>query len=354
VFHAGFVEHAYPRHTHDAWTVFVVDEGAIAYDLERRHRGTAGASVTLLPPHVVHDGRPATTDGFRKRVLYVGTELLPAALTGRAVDEPDRTLAQGLRDLREANVREALALRDAAAVLHASPAHLIRCFSRAFGIPPHRYLVSRRTGSRGSSCSPARRWPPPRPTPGSTTRRTSPGTSVVTWGRRPRATPGGRDGPRAVWRTGGDALRGLAPAERRREAAGVVHDLDRHAHRRLLIATLIVTPAAVFVGLNVLQYGLGVPHAADWMDPVWDVSGLAWLATTIVLAGPVAALLLAATRIFPVRLVRDGDAWEVRIRVRLDRWAIAIAALSLVVGGILAGHLLAENLACMLGVSVSC
>ena len=27
--------------------------------------------VSILPPHVVHDGRPATTDGYRKRVLYL-------------------------------------------------------------------------------------------------------------------------------------------------------------------------------------------------------------------------------------------------------------------------------------------
>lgn len=26
VFHARFVDHAYPPHTHDAWTVFIVDE----------------------------------------------------------------------------------------------------------------------------------------------------------------------------------------------------------------------------------------------------------------------------------------------------------------------------------------
>jgi hypothetical protein len=41
VFHARFVDHAYPPHTHDAWTVFIVDEGAIRYDIERRHRGAA-------------------------------------------------------------------------------------------------------------------------------------------------------------------------------------------------------------------------------------------------------------------------------------------------------------------------
>jgi hypothetical protein len=52
VFHARFVGHAYPEHTHDAWTVFTVDERSIAYDLERRHRGVERSKVTLLPPAV--------------------------------------------------------------------------------------------------------------------------------------------------------------------------------------------------------------------------------------------------------------------------------------------------------------
>src|ERR687890_138306 len=39
VFHARFVDYAYPPHVHDAWTVFLVDDGWIRYDLETRHRG---------------------------------------------------------------------------------------------------------------------------------------------------------------------------------------------------------------------------------------------------------------------------------------------------------------------------
>jgi AraC-like DNA-binding protein len=197
VFHARFVEHAYPPHTHDAWTVCTVDEGAVSYDLERRHRGIAGGRVTLLPPHVVHDGRPATGAGFRKRVLYVGTEVLDQRLTGRAVDapdvldpavrgglhalhaalrdpgeafqaearlallrarllehlgdrpaepagRPDHELAAGLRELLDEHRFEPLTLAEAARILHGSPAHLVRCFTRRFGIAPHRYLVARR------------------------------------------------------------------------------------------------------------------------------------------------------------------------------------------------------------------
>ncbi|MGE5226207.1 MAG: AraC family transcriptional regulator [Planctomycetaceae bacterium] len=197
VFHARFVDHAYPSHTHDAWTVFIVDEGAIRYDLETSHRGAAGARVTLLPPHVVHDGRAARTDGYRKRVLYLGTDVLPERLTGRAADRPDvddawvvrrfRTLHQvlstphdpleaesllgtmcerillhlgdadapspgcseavlaaQLRGFLDERRFEPVTLAEAGRILHASPAHLVRSFSRAFGIAPHRYLMGRR------------------------------------------------------------------------------------------------------------------------------------------------------------------------------------------------------------------
>lgn len=197
VFHARFVDHAYPPHTHDTWTLFIVDEGAIKYDLETKHRGAAGTRVTILPPHVVHDGRAATGAGFRKRVLYVGTEVLDERLIGRAVDDPDiedpallrglhalhgvlqdpdealeaeeilatvttrlvqrlggRTIevverpddeiATDLRDLLDEHRFEQLTLSAAGRILHVSSAHLVRSFTRAFGIAPHRYLLARR------------------------------------------------------------------------------------------------------------------------------------------------------------------------------------------------------------------
>ncbi|MDR7278437.1 helix-turn-helix transcriptional regulator [Catenuloplanes atrovinosus] len=196
VFHARFVAHAYPAHTHDAWTLLIVDDGAIAYDLEQHHHGTGGAMVTLLPPHVPHDGRAATTHGFRKRVLYLDPGVLGEDLIGAAVDRPGlddaplrhrvhqlhaslvspgdaleaesrltlirdrlrghllphvpdgppaaRGLAGDLRDLLDRDTVTGLTLRDAAAELHAHPSHLVRAFTRAFGLPPHRYLTGRR------------------------------------------------------------------------------------------------------------------------------------------------------------------------------------------------------------------
>jgi AraC-like DNA-binding protein len=208
VFHAHFVDYAYPPHVHDAWTVFIVDDGWIRYDLETRHRGAGGQRVTILPPNVVHDGRAAALGGFRKRVLYLSTDVLDERLTGRAVDRPDvpepalrqavhalhralghpddaleaesrlalvgdrlrahlgghppgvgdglrghplglpdrqpARLAADLRGLLDQRLFERTTLAQAGRDLGASPSHLVRCFTRTFGIAPHQYVTARR------------------------------------------------------------------------------------------------------------------------------------------------------------------------------------------------------------------
>jgi AraC-like DNA-binding protein len=197
VFHAHFVDHAYPSHTHDAWTLLIVDDGAVRFDLNRHQHGALQSQITLLPPHVPHDGRAATPHGFRKRVLYLDTELLGEDLIGAAVDRPgwsdptlrlrihqlhqalaepgerlaaqsrltlirerlrqqlsgrlaappitrDPKLADQLRELFDADLVTGVTLDEAAAVLHAHPAHLVRAFTARHGLPPHRYLTGRR------------------------------------------------------------------------------------------------------------------------------------------------------------------------------------------------------------------
>jgi AraC-like DNA-binding protein len=190
--------------------VFIVDDGWIRYDLETRHRGAGGQRVTILPPNVVHDGRAAALGGFRKRVLYLSTDVLDERLTGRAVDRPDvpgpalrqavhalhralghpddaleaesrlalvgdrlrahlgghspgvgdglrgrghplglpdrqpARLAADLRGLLDQRLFERTTLAQAGRDLGASPSHLVRCFTRTFGIAPHQYVTARR------------------------------------------------------------------------------------------------------------------------------------------------------------------------------------------------------------------
>ncbi|MFF8536642.1 AraC family transcriptional regulator [Streptomyces sp. NPDC015532] len=196
VFHAHYTEYAYPMHVHEAWTLLIVDDGAVRYDLDRHEHGTPRDSVTLLPPHIPHNGAPATEHGFRKRVLYLDGSRLADDLIGPAVDGPgladpvlrrrvarlhtalahpgdeleadsrltliadrlrgllrprsveaphaDRPLALRLRELLDERVVEGVTLDEAALLVHAHPAHLVRAFSGAFGIAPHQYLMSRR------------------------------------------------------------------------------------------------------------------------------------------------------------------------------------------------------------------
>jgi hypothetical protein len=143
----------------------------------------------------------------------------------------------------------------------------------------------------------------------------------------------------------------LCSADARAVSTRVEHS---PSSRRVAIAAALVGPAAIFVTANVLQYGIGVRGAATWLDPILETPVLGGIATAVILLGPPVALLLAASLLLPIRLVRDGDAWEVRIRVRADVGAIAIAAVGLLVGGILAGHLVAENLACAIGLTSRC
>lgn len=197
VFHARFTDHAYPMHAHADWTLLIIDSGVVGYDLDRHAHLALDEVVTLLPPHVPHNGRAVAADGFRKRVLYLDGSLLEEQLIGRAVDGPviadpalraaihrlhgsldepgdefeaesrlavvgerlrghlrtgapvgppsgGARLAHRMRDLLDVHHVDGISLAAAAEVLHAHPAHLVRTFSGEFGMPPHRYLTSRR------------------------------------------------------------------------------------------------------------------------------------------------------------------------------------------------------------------
>jgi AraC-like DNA-binding protein len=200
VFHAHLVDYAYPAHCHDTWAVLIIDDGAIRYDLDRRPCAAAGQTVTILPPGVTHDGRPAPGAGrFRKRELYLDDGFLPLALTGAAVDHtrisdpplraalarlhdgllvdgeggesldaearlaliseriaghltsapgpparPEPGIADRLRELLDGHVTGQVSLARAAAALDRSVPHLVRSFSRRYGLSRYAYVVGRR------------------------------------------------------------------------------------------------------------------------------------------------------------------------------------------------------------------
>ena len=194
VYHARF-DHSYPMHTHDDWAVMLVDDGAVAYGLGRADHHAVPGALTLLPPGVPHDGHSAIEGkGYRKRVLYLDPDWLPATAQGLAVRRPtlaatapiaaalkvhaalqdpgdlmaaehwlltvrdevlthlgspaptlrDAPLARRLRALLDDRLTESFTIAAAAAELGTHPRHLVRVFSQTYGIAPHQYLVGRR------------------------------------------------------------------------------------------------------------------------------------------------------------------------------------------------------------------
>ena len=196
VLHGDFVGHAYPPHTHDDWTLFVVDAGAIRYGLDRHERGAEPSMVSILPPFVVHDGRPATSRGYRTRVVYLEPQVLGEDRIGAAVDRPvlpdpdlrsdvaelhdllacadealaaetrlafiaerirrllgeppeephahRADLAERLRAYLDARLFERVTMAAAALALDAGETHLARAFREVYGLAPHQYVVGRR------------------------------------------------------------------------------------------------------------------------------------------------------------------------------------------------------------------
>jgi AraC-like DNA-binding protein len=197
VLHARFGSHAYPHHTHDTWTLFIVDEGAIRYDLGRREGSARPSMVSILPPHVVHDGRPGARDGYTKRVVYLELDVIGERLIGPAADRPilpdpvlrrevealhdalaciddaleaeirlntiadrirrvlgdeatappdtsDRHFAERLRADLDAHAFERFTMAAAAKAIGADPTRLARAFAGSFGIAPHAYVTGRR------------------------------------------------------------------------------------------------------------------------------------------------------------------------------------------------------------------
>jgi AraC-like DNA-binding protein len=197
VFHAHFLQHAYPVHTHSVWTLLILDDGILRFDLAKHDHGTLRSQVLLLPPHIPHDGRTSTPQGFRKRVIYLAEDAFGTGLIGPATDEPNlsdpllwqrisqlhgvlaqpgesfesearlalivervseqlrrtalpsvepppRGVADDLHDLLDDRLVSGLTLEEAAGLMQATPTSLVRSFTKRFGIPPHLYLTGRR------------------------------------------------------------------------------------------------------------------------------------------------------------------------------------------------------------------
>lgn len=123
----------------------------------------------------------------------------------------------------------------------------------------------------------------------------------------------------------------------------------------MFVAWLLVAPAVVFVGANLLEHGLGVAGPSDalrgFTEPTGVVEGIV---TALVLLGPTVALAVALWPVVRVRFGRGGGEVSMAVAVRL-RWSnLVVAAVALGLWAVLAAYLVAENAECWFGAAFTC
>jgi AraC-like DNA-binding protein len=204
--HAHFVQHAYPRHSHEYYVISMIEQGRQSFTHRGTRHLTAPGGIILINPDAVHTGEAVDAHGFEMRSIYPTAKYIQMAvceLTERQqglpyfkevqVNHPGamrsilalhRALSERVDDLecesrllstlgllirRYADVASAekapgkerqavqracdyinehfaqgVRLHDLAAHVSLSPYYLLRVFHAEVGMPPYAYLESLR------------------------------------------------------------------------------------------------------------------------------------------------------------------------------------------------------------------
>jgi AraC-like DNA-binding protein/quercetin dioxygenase-like cupin family protein len=84
--HAYYVQHAYPRHSHDYYVISLIERGRQSFTHQGTKLSTPPGGLILINPGAVHTGEAADAQGFELRALYPSIALMETAvfeLTGR-------------------------------------------------------------------------------------------------------------------------------------------------------------------------------------------------------------------------------------------------------------------------------
>jgi AraC-like DNA-binding protein len=177
----------FDRHFHDTYAFGLILRGVERCELRGARQFFEPGSVPMFNPGEVHDGGPATPEGWSYRMVYLDPALIdgerlfalpqrrdaPAEAAARRVfdaidcgselgveealsgaldillDKADRdrgasTALSKVRELIDAHCCERLRLHDLCQVTGSSQTRLLRGFEAAYGLTPHRYQQSRR------------------------------------------------------------------------------------------------------------------------------------------------------------------------------------------------------------------
>lgn len=202
--HAYYVQHAYPRHSHDYYVISLIQQGRQSFTHKGTKYTTPPGGLILINPGAVHTGEPADQGGFELRSLYptvshmslatqeltghdrstplfaevriddarlskdiltlhraliqeptpmeaetrflwVLTQLIKRYATSRVTEQKlgnEKTAIQKARDYIDQHFAEGVSLHALSQVVALSPFYLLRAFCAEVGMPPYAYLES--------------------------------------------------------------------------------------------------------------------------------------------------------------------------------------------------------------------
>jgi AraC-like DNA-binding protein len=202
--HAHYIQHAYPRHSHDYYVISVIERGRQSFLHKGTKYVTPPGGLILINPGAVHTGEAVDGAGFELRSLYPTTahiEMAISELTGTnhaipffkevRVDDPhvaknisalhramfdassllesesrllwmltqlieryadvsyaqrkagrEKKVVQQACNYIEENFAKGISLNELAEYVALSPYHLLRVFRAEVGMPPYTYLES--------------------------------------------------------------------------------------------------------------------------------------------------------------------------------------------------------------------
>lgn len=206
--HAYYVQHAYPRHSHDYYVITLIERGRQSFTHRGMKHVTLPGGLIMINPGEVHTGEAADKVGFEMRSLYPTISTMEAAvfeLTGRHQMTPffkqvrvdgssfassisslhramyeeasmlecesrllwiltrlikqhadisftesrignEKSTIQRARDYIDSHFASGVSLQDLARYVGLSPYYFLRVFRAEVGMPPYAYLESVRIG----------------------------------------------------------------------------------------------------------------------------------------------------------------------------------------------------------------
>ena len=123
------------------------------------------------------------------------------------------------------------------------------------------------------------------------------------------------------------------------------HPLQRHPTATALIAALIAAPTVIFVAISFLAYQLELPGMQAWIQPFMD--GLARaprIVDMFLLGAPFLAFLIAALPLIGFRMQRIDGELRITLALRARTLNLIVVGVCVLVGGLLASHLIVEFL----------